>query len=255
MEIKLRASELKNIIADPLNYFKLIDNPTKETVRMRDGKEREVVSYLIYDKMMPEQWGDYEEQKAGEFEVEGVKITCHADIVHKNIIVDIKNSKLDDDSLIKNYWYQLNAYAYCFKCSEAYLFVDNNVGNEQQQNVCRFVKVDVNPAKFLRDLSCAIKVLKEIPPQTHTVNAKLTKLMSEYYDTQQRIESDTTHLNELTAEIEKLMKNRYSYEDSDLNLVCTKSYHKELTRKMQMVSETWNGKYKENIKVSLLTKK
>lgn len=107
-EIKLRASELKNIIADPINYFKLIDNPTKETQAMFMGKQREDLSYLIYDKFLashPEYHLDtnYDDQKAGEFEIEGVKITCHADIVHDKIVVDIKNSKQDDEHLLQNY--------------------------------------------------------------------------------------------------------------------------------------------------------
>ena len=263
-EIKLRASELKNIIADPINYFKLIDNPTKETQAMFMGKQREDLSYLIYDKFLashPEYHLDtnYDDQKAGEFEIEGVKITCHADIVHDKIVVDIKNSKQDDEHLLQNYWYQLNAYAYCFKCEKAYLFVDNNQGMEMDVKCCRMIQVPVDNKKFITDLTYAINELKKITKQktatVQTSTSKLAKLMSEYYDIQSEIDNKQKELNALELEIQMLMKDYYCYEDLASNLMCVKTFHKDNHRKLQVVSDDWSGDYKESFRIKLIAER
>ena len=263
-ELQLRASELKNVISDPVNYFKLIDSPTKETQAMFMGKQREDLSYLIYDKFLaihPEFKLDtnYDDQKAGEFEVEGVKITCHADIVHSGIVVDIKNSKQDDSHLLANYWYQLNAYAYCFNCDKAYLFVDNNAGMDMDVNLCRMVEVPVDKQKFIAELTYAIKLLKSLSRQkdevVNTSKSKLAQLMSDYYDLQNLIQQKQKELEALEPEIKQLMSDYYAYEDLNSNLICIKTFHKDTHRKMQVISDEWKGDYKEAFKIKLLAEK
>ena len=123
-KLQLRASLLKDFVSDPINYYKNLFKADVKTQAMEKGIAREPISYKIYETITGTK--NYEKQKEGLIEEDNFTISCHPDILANNTVIDIKNSTRKDEDLIKDYWYQLNAYAYCFNCDKAFIFVDTN---------------------------------------------------------------------------------------------------------------------------------
>ena len=251
---EFRASELGDIISDPVNYYKLAVGENVETPAMKNGKEREVLSYSMYDNIAKNK--DYKKQLSLEFIAPDFKITGHPDIVDGNMVVDIKNSKRSDEELIKAYWYQLNAYALMCNTKEAWLFVDNNVGQETDMGLTRLIKVPVDSKKFLEDVNNAVKLLNSIHFQVGDVHkGKTTPLSSAIKKlavNRAKQQALKTEEDALVNEINSLMEDYYAYQVGDY--ICTKTYRKDTKRKLQMVSETWNGDYKEVISLKEVKK-
>lgn len=242
---------LKDFVADPINYYKSLFATKEQTQAMKDGTEREALSYLIYGN---HNGGlKFEEQKEGSFEVDGALITCHADIVQENgIVVDIKNSVRKDNELIKEYWYQLNAYAIAFNCKQAFLFVDTNEGNEMDYAKCRLVEIPLDKETFFKDIKHALELLNNLPYQIRD-EAKSKdasyKLIHKIAKIKEQIAQLEAEQEKLEADLVPLMQNAYECVAGDY--ICTKTFRKDTKRKMQMISETWNGKYKPIISVKM----
>lgn len=244
--IELRASELADFISDPLNYFK---NAVKEDVKtpaMVNGIEREVLSYSMYDNIAKNK--DYKKQLALEYTTSDFKITGHPDIVDGDMVVDIKNSQRSDEELIKAYWYQLNAYALMCNTNQAWLFVDNNAGQEVDMELTRLIQVPVDTKKFLDDVNNAVNLIKsvgylirdKITPKSElgTLINKLAKLQEQ----QAKLDEEVANVK---TELQQGMKDYYSVLCG--NYVVSRTYRKDVKRKLKTISETWNGEYKEII--------
>lgn len=244
---EFRASELGAIISDPVNYYKLAVGENVETPAMKNGKDREVLSYSMYDRIAEKK--NYKKQVSLEYTASDFKITGHPDIVDGDTVVDIKNSNRSDEELIKAYWYQLNAYALMCHTEKAFLFVDNNVGQETDFKLTRLIQVPVDTKKFLEDVKNAVKLLNSIHFQMGDVHkGKATPLSSAIKKlavVRAKQQALKTEEEALVNEINSLMEDYYAYQVGDY--VCTKTYRKDTKRKLQMVSETWNGDYKEVI--------
>ena len=244
--IELRASELADFISDPINYYK---NAVKEDVKtpaMVNGIEREVLSYSMYDNIAKNK--DYKKQLALEYTTADFKITGHPDIVDGDMVVDIKNSKRSDEELIKAYWYQLNAYALMCKSKQAWLFVDNNAGQETDMGLTRLIQVPVDSKKFLEDVNNAVKLLKKVgylfqdEIKKTTPLGKLINKLATLQEKQAKLDEEVANAK---SELQQAMKDYYSVQCGDY--VVNRTYRKDTKRQMKMISETWNGDYKEII--------
>lgn len=244
--IELRASELADFISNPINYYK---NAVKEDVKtpaMVNGIEREVLSYSMYTTIAKNK--DYKKQLALEYTTADFKITGHPDIVDGDRVVDIKNSKRSDEELIKAYWYQLNAYALMCNSKQAWLFVDNNAGQEVDMGLTRLIQVPVDTKKFLEDVNNAVKLLKSVgylirdkvtaKSELGTLITKLAKLQEKQAMLDEEVETTKN-------ELQQAMKDYYSVLCGDY--VVFRTYRKDVKRKLKTISETWNGDYKEII--------
>lgn len=155
---KLRPSNLKNIIANPYNYFK-IEKDISNLEAVKNGIERENISYLLYEQLTENK--DYQKQVKGSLEINQlatIEGTC--DILATDAIIDIKNSILDDKKLVDEYKYQLSAYCAIFNKTKAFLFVDANKKLETNINNCRLIEVQIIQKKELLEL--LNKVIDEI---------------------------------------------------------------------------------------------
>lgn len=155
---KLRPSNLKNIITNPYNYFK-IEKDISNLEAVKNGIERENISYLLYEELTGD--NNYQKQVKGSLEINQlatIEGTC--DILAADAIIDIKNSILDDKKLIDEYKYQLSAYCAIFNKTKAFLFVDSNKKLETNINNCRLIEVEIIQKKELLEL--LNKVIDEI---------------------------------------------------------------------------------------------
>ena len=147
---KLRPSNLKNIIANPYNYFKS-GTDISNLQAVQNGIERENISYVLYEQLT--QNTNYQKQVKGSLEINQLATlegTC--DILAEDAIIDIKNSILDDKKLSDEYKYQLSAYCAIFNKQKAFLFVDSNKNLETNLNNVRLVEVEIISKKELLEL-------------------------------------------------------------------------------------------------------
>lgn len=253
-KLQLRASLVKEFVSDPLNYYKNIFKEDVKTSAMEKGIAREPISYQIYEEINGKT--DYTKQAEGMIEEEDFVITCHCDILEHEAVIDIKNSTRSDEDLVKEYWYQLNAYAYCFKVNKAYLFVDTNDINETDKNKCRLVEVEVNHDKFINDVKQAVKFFQTLSYQdvgeAKTSTSKISTTINRLAEIQAQIKALEDEAKELNASLTKSMKNYYLYQTKDY--VCSKIYKRDIHRKMEVVFEEWNGDYKESLSIKAIKK-
>lgn len=253
--IQLRASGLADFVSDPLVYYKNFAKENVVTKAMQNGIDRESISYKIFEDFT--KCKEYDAQKEGVVKGEGWVITCHADIVAGKVVYDIKNSIRKDDELVKDYWYQLNAYAVAFDCDKAFLFVDTNEGTNTDTAKCRLVEIPVDKNKFMQDVNNAVAFLKTLSYQeageatkSNSKIATMIKRLGEIKSQQNALELEA---KDLQKQLEKSMKNYYSYQSGDY--VCTKTYRRDIQYETIKTAKAWNGTYKETIAVKPVSKK
>ena len=221
---KLRPSNLKTVIANPYNYFKL-EKDISNLKAVQNGIERESISYLLYEQLT--QNTNYQKQIKGSLEINQlatIEGTC--DILANDAIVDIKNSILDDKKLIDEYKYQLSAYCAIFNKQKAFLFVDSNKNLETNLNNCRLIEVDIISKKQLLEL--LNKVIDEIINlerlnfELVIVNQKpeLDSKLDIYFDNLSKIKELEKANKEIEAELKDTVYQNDKY-----------SLHYEATRK------------------------
>lgn len=221
---KLRPSTLKNIIANPYNYFKL-EKDISNLEAVKKGIERENISYLLYEQLTNNT--NYQKQVKGSLEINQLaSIEGSCDILATDAIIDIKNSILDDKKLIDEYKYQLSAYCAIFNKQKAFLFVDSNIKNETNLNNCRLVEVEIIQKKELLEL--LNKVIDEIINLERLnfdlliINAKpeLDSKLDLYFDNLSKIKELEKQNKDIEAELKDTV-----YENDKYSL------HFEATRK------------------------
>lgn len=245
--IKLRPSFLKNVIANPYNYFKL-EKDISNLECVKNGIEREQLSYLLYEKYT--NTTNYKKQVKGTYQINdnGVLIgTC--DIMTSDSIIDIKNSKLDDTKLIAEYQYQLSAYCLMFNKSYAYLFIDSNKNSETNINMVRMVEVPLIPFETLKSqLLACVNTIKELDDLNFNLiminkNDLMDEQLIKYFELKNKIKE----LEKEVKEVENSLMSSDVYEN-DLY-----SIHYEATKKYKrIVKNEWENEYDKKL---VITKK
>lgn len=248
--LELRASQIDEFIRNPMTYYQ----PAQEqTEAMKLGTEREPLSYMLFaqalkDKNTPaiiRADTHYNQQVYGTMDLDGIKITGHADIVGKDYIVDIKNSTRNDEQLKEAYWYQLNAYGNIFGKKELWLFVDQNNEGEMDLKKCRFVKINFDEAKFSNSIAIASKSLNQV---IHHCNELWSGRM--YDDALTELKELLTRLDNLQDTIDRRKKDImehlsaqriYSYKNDDYTV--SNIMKQEIKYKRETINATWTGKY------------
>lgn len=160
---EFHASQLKDLIGDPLNYFYNKEAP--QTQAMKDGTEREMLSYELFTKFECELDKNFQQQVTGHSYTinTGWTIVGTPDIVGDDYIVDIKNSIRSDKELIEAYKDQLTGYCLMFHVSKGYIFADANEGNDMDLSKCRLIEVpvDLRKEQLPLDLNNVVKALNE----------------------------------------------------------------------------------------------
>lgn len=245
--IKLRPSFLKNVLANPYNYFKL-EKDISNLSAVKNGLERENLSYLLYEKFTNNT--NYEKQVKGTFNInDNAVLMGTSDILTSDSIVDIKNSKLDDNKLIAEYQYQLSAYCLMFNKSHAYLFVDSNKNSETNINNVRLIEVPIIPFDVLTSqlLSC-VNTIKELDNLNfNLIMVNKNELMDEQFNKYFELKNKIKELEKEVKEVETSLLSSDVYENDLYSL------HYEATKKIKrIVKNEWNNEYENKL---VITKK
>ena len=225
---KLRPSNLKNIISNPYNYFKL-EKDISNLEAVKKGIERENISYLLYEQLTNNT--NYQKQVKGSLEINQlatIEGTC--DILANDAIIDIKNSILDDKKLIDEYKYQLSAYCAIFNKQKAFLFVDSNKNLETNINNCRLVEVEIiQKQKLLELLNKVVDELMNLERLNFDLviinqRPELDSKLDTYFNNLSKIKELEKQNKELEAELKDTV-----YENDQYSL------HFEATRKSKRI--------------------
>ena len=245
--IKLRPSFLKNVIANPYNYFK-IEKDISNLSAVKNGLDREAISYLLYDQYTKNT--NYQKQVKGSFKINDNAVlmgTC--DILTSDSIIDIKNSKLDDTKLIAEYQYQLSAYCLIFNKTHAYLFVDSNKNSETNINMVRLIEVPLIPFDVLKSqlVSC-VNTIKELDNLNfNLIMINKNELMDEQLNKYFELKNKIKELEKEVKEVETSLLNSDVYENE------LYSVHYEATKKVKrIVKNEWTNEYENKL---VITKK
>lgn len=244
---KFRPHFLKNIIANPYNYFKL-EKDISYLDSVQNGLVRENLSYLLYEQYA--HTTNYEKQVKGSFQInDNAVLIGTADIITSDSVIDIKNSKLDDNKLIAEYQYQLSAYCLMFNKQHAYLFVDSNKNSDTNINNVRLVEVPLIPFESLKSqlISC-VNTIKELDDLNFNLiminkNELMDEQLNKYFDLKNKIKE----LEKEVKEVENSLMSSDVYEN-DLY-----SIHYEATKKYKrIVKNEWENEYENKL---VITKK
>ena len=226
---KFRPSYLKNIIANPANYWKATQD-ISNLKQVANGIQREKLSYSLYEALTgdknyhAQQW---ESKSVNDWTIEGT-----ADIVSQNAIIDIKNSIQDDKKLIDEYKYQLSAYCYLFNKTKAYLFVDSNKAQEQDLSKVRLIEVEIIPAKEFETLMDSVgKTIQELDKLNFNLIIKNQDV--EYEAELEKYFSNKEQIKKLEAENKELEKQFNKVYENDKFLVqyeATRKFKTSITK-------------------------
>lgn len=239
---KIRASYLKEVLQNPANYFKdNVDISHLEAVQ--NGKIREIISYELFNEFKHDFDLNYKRQAEGYKEFSNFAISGHPDILGKDYIIDIKNSKQNDNKLIEEYKYQLATYAYLFDIKNVYLFVDNNKALETDLDKCRLIKVDITDIDFEKTLSSLEEALKEL--ETKPIEKEeIAPLFIEYESVKEQIELLNATKKKLEEDIQQLFN-----ENNNLiagNYELKPAFKRDIKCTIQRINKPWNGEYKKS---------
>lgn len=242
MKYKIRASLLNKILANPSIYFEE-QKDLSHLPQIKKGRSREIISYELFNDFKKDLDIEYEEQKEGIKNIGNVELIGHADIVSKDYIVDIKNSKQDDNKLIEEYKYQLAAYSYLFDIKDVYLFVDNNSGTNTDLRKCRLIKVDISNINLE-------EIITKLEKKLDTLNQPLLErddlepLFFQYEETKRRLEEIKKELSKYEEEIEKIFAKNNHIKSKDYTLKPV--FKRDLKYKNIKEQLPWHGDYKES---------
>lgn len=157
--IKLRSSKMRMLRSNPYNYFKESKDITNLEM-VKKGIKREAISYKLFEALNPNVAYQSQVSKSKTIYL-NVELEGTPDIITKDTIYDIKNSKQSNDELVKAYTDQLNCYGYLFGIKKLYLFVDRNDNEEADINKCETIEIPYNPDynRILEKVAYAIKVI------------------------------------------------------------------------------------------------
>ena len=207
---KFRPSYLKNIIANPANYWKATQD-ISNLKQVANGIQREKLSYVLYEKLTRDK--DYKSQQWQSKSLNDWTIEGTADIVSQNAIIDIKNSIQDDKKLIDEYKYQLSAYCYLFNKTKAYLFVDSNKAQEQDLSKVRLIEVEIIPAKEFETLMDSVgKTIQELDKLNFNLviknqDVEYEKELEKYFSNKEQIKKLEAENKELEKQFNKVYEN------------------------------------------------
>ena len=240
--ITIRPSYLKAIISNPYNYFKQ-EKDISNLEQVKKGITREALSYKLYNQLVKGPI-DYKQQLQGSAEVGEILLQGTADIVKSNCVIDIKNSVQEDNKLIEEYKWQLQAYCYIFKKEKAYLFIDNNKKEEMDLSKCRLIEVPLISREEFENILYAVKqAIKELNNlNTQLIlceeNNDLDVLLSDYFNLKQQKKDIDNKLKILEKQLNKPYQNdKYSI-------------HYEAQRKaIRSVNITYEDSYEYTLKI------
>lgn len=250
-EYPIRASQLKEIVGDPLNYFYLANKPDVTTDAIENGKEREILSYELFTKYMEGKVDTFEEQKEGSLVINqtgaNIILTGHADILAPGMVIDIKNSQRTDKELIDDYKWQLWAYCKIFGVYKAYLFVDANTGNDEKLDKCRLVEIpwcgDDLWNVAMKSVA-SILVNANVNPYEYTTNCRQSDILERYV----RLKGEQSRIEDELAMLEKQVD----------KILCThnvvywrnyrfyRTYRRSIKRECKVTMLPWDGTYKQS---------
>ena len=207
---KFRPSYLKNVIANPANYWKATQD-ISNLKQVANGIQREQLSYSLYEKLTNDK--DYKAQEKTSKSLNDWTIEGTADIVSSEAIIDIKNSIQKDKDLIAEYKYQLSAYCYLFNKTKAYLFVDSNKAKEQDLSKCRLLEVEIIPAKEFEALMDSVcKTIQELDKLNFNLVIKNQDVdyetaLEKYFSNKEQIKVLEAENKELEKQFNKVYEN------------------------------------------------
>ena len=240
---KIRASYLKSIVQNPSNYFKAGTIDISNVDSVKNGKTREIISYELFNDFNHNLDLNYKRQAKGLKHFRDFEIIGHPDILGIDYIVDIKNSKLNDQQLIEEYKYQLVTYSYLFDIKKVYLFVDNNIDLDTDLNKCRLIEVDISTIdleKTLLGLEKALKELENKPIQREG----LEPLFRTYDNVKEQITLLLNEKKDLEKKIEIIFKENNSVFAGNYEL--KPAFKRDIKYTMNRINEPWNGEYKRS---------
>ena len=224
-----RPSYLKNVIANPANYWKATQD-ISNLKQVANGISREQLSYSLYEKLSGNK--DYKAQEKASKSLNDWTIEGTADIVSAEAIIDIKNSIQKDKDLIAEYKYQLSAYCYLFNKTKAYLFVDSNKAQEQDLSKCRLIEVEIIPAKeFEALMDSVVKTIQELDKLNFNLVIKNQDV--EYEAALEKYFSNKAQIKNLEAENKELEKHFDKVYENDKFLVqyeATRKFKTSITK-------------------------
>lgn len=226
---KFRPSYLKNVIANPANYWKATQD-ISNLKQVANGISREAISYMLYEQLTNDR--EYTPQEKASKTVNDWTIEGTADIVTNDSIIDIKNSIQKDKDLIAEYKYQLSAYCYLFNKTKAYLFIDSNKAKEQDLSKCRLIEVDIIPAKeFEALMDSVVKTIQELDKLNFNLIIKNQDV--EYEAELEKYFSNKEQIKKLEAENKELEKHFNKPYENDKFLVqyeATRKFKTSITK-------------------------
>lgn len=237
---KIRASYLSNILSNPDNYFQDIPD-ISNLPQVKKGRVREIISYELFNDFKHDLDLNYKKQVEATKTFGDIELIGHPDILGNDYIVDIKNSKMDDEKLIKEYQYQLATYAYLFDIKNVYLFIDNNTGTKADLSKCRLIKVDIsdiNMEETLTSLEYSLNILTQKPTIIEDEN-----IFAEYDALLRAIEEFNKKKKELESEFDMLAKKSII---QSKHYILKPAFKKNIKYQTTKTALPWNGEYKES---------
>lgn len=243
----IRASKLKEILSNPQNYFEE-DKDISNLPQVVKGKNREIISYDLFNDFIEENKLDldinYQKQAEGKKIFSQITLQGHPDILSKDYIVDIKNSKQADDKLIEEYKYQLLTYAYIFNIKNVYLFVDNNTATNTDLRKCRLIKVDIEDINMEEILTSLIEKLNITSTKPVEDDADYD-VMSEYYSLIQQKKDIEEKIKTLEINLEIIANKNINVISNEFELRTT--FKRDIKYKpIKKIALPWNGAYKQS---------
>lgn len=248
-EFSIRASQLKEIVGDPLNYFYLANKPEITSDAIENGKEREILSYELFTKYMEGKIDHFEEQKEGVLCIKesgaNIILTGHADILATGMVIDIKNSKRTDKELIDDYKWQLWAYCKIFGVYKAYLFVDSNSGNDMDLNKCRLVEIEWGGDGLWNVAMKSIAnvlATANVSPYEYTTNCSQASTIEKYIRLSGEMKRMEQELKLLESQVDKILTTHNVVIWGNYRLYRT--YRRSIKRNTKVEMLPWDGTYK-----------
>ena len=250
---EFHASQLKDLIGDPLNYFYNKEAP--QTQAMKDGTEREMLSYELFTKFECSLDKNFKAQVPGGFYTtnNGWTIIGTPDIVGDDYICDIKNSIRSDKELIDGYTDQVTAYCLMFDKPKGYLFVDENEGNDMELSKCRLIEIQVSPNLLGLELTAVVVALEENKKYAEQItvvndNPALTR----YVELDNQIKALNKQIKAMQSEQDDLMEKLTNDVLLNGELKTDKWVVRMLLKrniKRVVTMEPWDGTYSSYVKV------